>query len=89
MKEQQIQLKIQKFLEQQGCYVVKVIAANRAGVPDLLVCYKGKFIGVEVKTPKTQNNISKLQEYNLEKIQRSQGISLVATCVEDLEFLFQ
>jgi len=83
--EQQIQKKITTYLEKEGCYVVKVISATKSGVPDILGCYEGVFFGIEVKTPKTKNNVSKLQEYNLDKIQESGGHSLVAWEVEQVE----
>lgn len=83
--EQQIQKKITTYLESQGCYIVKVISATKAGVPDILGCYEGVFFGIEVKTPKTRNNVSKLQEYNLDKIHSCGGHSLVAWGVEQVE----
>lgn len=76
--EQQIQTKIKTWLENNGAYVVKVIQASKAGVPDLLVCYKGMFIGIEVKRPSTKNNVSKLQKHNLNLIQAAEGKTIVA-----------
>lgn len=88
MKEQDIQKKIIDYLEELGAYVVKVVSATKAGVPDLLVCYEGKFIAIEVKTPETRNNVSALQSYNLSKIENTGGYSLVAWSVEMVkEFL--
>jgi len=83
--EQQIQKKIITYLESIGCYVVKVISASKSGVPDILGCYEGVFFGIEVKTPGTSNNVSKLQEYNLDKIIGAGGHSLVAWEVEQVE----
>lgn len=85
MTEQQIQRKIIKYLDEKGAYVVKVISATKAGVPDILCCYKGKFIGIEVKTPTTRKNTSALQDYNLNKIKSSGGLSLVAWNVPMIE----
>jgi Holliday junction resolvase len=85
MSEQQIQKKITNYLESRGCYVVKVVSATKSGVPDILGCYDGVFFGIEVKTPKTRNNVSKLQEYNLDKIRESGGHSIVAWEVEQVE----
>ena len=88
MTEQQIQKKIVTLLEQEGCYVVKVISASKAGVPDILGCYEGMFFGIEVKKPTTMNTVSKLQEYNLDKIRLSGGDSMVACSTEGIvEFL--
>lgn len=85
MTEQQIQKKIIAYLESRGCYVVKVISASKSGVPDILGCYEGVFFGLEVKTPTTSGNVSKLQEYNLDKIVESGGHSKVVWDVEQVE----
>lgn len=82
MKEQDIQKKIKDWLEKQGAYVVKVISASKAGIPDLLVCYKGKFIGIEVKTPKTKTNVSDLQNNNIRLIHKANGYAIVAWDLE-------
>jgi len=84
MSEAQIQKKIIDYLESLGAYTVKVISSNKKGVPDILCCYNGKFIGIEVKRPKTKKNTSALQEYNLKKIKDAGGISLVAWEVDQV-----
>jgi Holliday junction resolvase len=78
MSEQKIQASIIKYLESKGAYVVKVITASKKGVPDILACYKGQFIAIEVKRPETKTNVSSLQAYNLKKIEETGGLSLVA-----------
>jgi len=83
--EQQYQSKMIKYLEAKGAYVVKVISASKKGVPDILACYCGAFIGIEMKTPTKRNNTTKLQEYNLAKIKQAEGYSLVAVHPEDVE----
>ncbi len=84
-QEQVIQSKIVKYLEKRGCYVVKVISATKSGVPDILGCYEGQFFGIEVKTPSTKNNVSRLQEYNLDQIRLADGHSLVAWELDQVE----
>lgn len=85
MREQVIQHKILKFLESKGCYVVKVIQASKAGVPDILACVGGKFVGFEVKKPETRKNTSKLQEYNLKKITEAGGKGYVVCSIDEVE----
>ena len=84
MKEQDFQKKIVTALEAKGAYVVKVVAASKKGVPDILCCYEGYFIAIEVKTPTTRANVSKLQEYNLDKIRKADGYAIVAVDVSDI-----
>jgi Holliday junction resolvase len=89
MTEQDIQRKMIKALENEyDAYVVKVISANKAGVPDILACINGKFIGIEVKRPETKHNVSKLQAHNLSMIEQAEGIATVCWSVDDLrEFI--
>jgi len=87
MLESKIQKQIVKELESNGAYVVKVISATRKGVPDILACYKGLFIGLEVKRPEKVDNVSALQRYNLDAITKSGGKSYVVfstDCVKNL-----
>lgn len=78
MKEQDIQRKIIKYLESVGAYVVKVVASNKSGTPDILACYRGIFLAVEVKRPETRTNVSELQEYNIKKIKEAGGVAIVS-----------
>ncbi len=78
MSEQKYQKKITGAIEYRGGYVVKVIVASKSGVPDILACYKGHFIAIEVKTPTTMNNTSKLQDFNLKKVNDAGGYAIVA-----------
>jgi len=84
MKEQDYQKKIVKALEAKGAYVVKVVAATKKGVPDILACYRGHFLAIEVKTPLTRANVSKLQDYNLDLVSEAGGISGIAVEVDDI-----
>lgn len=89
MTEQQIQKKILDYLDAIGCYTVKVINANKSGVPDILACYDGKFLAIEVKRPESINTVTKLQEYNLSQVSSKGGYSTVATSVADVKEFIQ
>nr|DAS91412.1 MAG TPA: Nuclease [Caudoviricetes sp.] len=78
MKEQDIQRKIIKYLESVGAYVVKVVASNKSGTPDILACYRGIFLAIEVKRPETKTNVSELQIYNIKKIKEAGGVAIVS-----------
>ena len=82
-----MQSKIIKYLQANGAYVIKTIVTNRAGVPDIIACYKGVFIGIEKK--EKNEKVSKLQEVNLEKIKQSGGYAIVAKDLEGVERLLK
>lgn len=88
-KESAIQRKIIKYLEQEGAYVVKVVSANKSGVPDIIGCFEGLFFAIEVKTPETKGNISPLQEHNINKVEESFGTAIVAWELSQVETMLE
>jgi hypothetical protein len=52
----------------------------RRGVPDILLCFFGYFVAIELKMPQSKEvNGSPIQQYNLSRIQTANGFSFVAT----------
>ena len=51
------------------------------GVPDIICCYKGRFLGLECKLP--GGRLTKLQKRTIEKINRAGGIACRVESVED------
>jgi len=52
------------------------------GVPDIIGIYKGRFLGIEVKT--AIGNVSPEQEQFLKNIQENGGIGFVARSIDDV-----
>ena len=88
MKESLVQAKIIKYLQNRHAYVVKVITASKAGVADLLVCYKGLFIAIEVKAPGKLGTQSELQKANATMVRASGGVSLLVDNLQDVIAFF-
>ena len=76
--EQAIQSDILKYLKSVGAYTIKVSAATKVGIPDIICCYKGRFIAIEVKRPEAKTNVSPLQVANITMIINAQGEAIVA-----------
>lgn len=53
-----------------------------SGVPDIICCYKGRFLGLEAKLPNSR--LTRLQARALEKINRAGGIARRVENVEDV-----
>jgi hypothetical protein len=49
-----------------------------AGVSDILACYRGRFVAVEVKAPGKGGNVSDAQRAFLEAVKRAGGVAIVA-----------
>lgn len=76
--EKQFETKVKKFLKTKECWSLKYwggASYTKSGVPDLLVCCNGHFLGVELKAPKGRP--SDLQIYNLREIDRSGGYAIL------------
>jgi len=57
---------------------------GRSGIPDIIVCYKGQFLGIECKAG--FNKTTPLQERELAAIQKAGGSAMVVR-EDTLEFL--
>ena len=77
MKEKDFENKVKAFLKERGCWVLKTWSngVQRQGIPDLLVCCNGFFMGVELKAEKGRP--SDLQLWNVEEIRKAGGIAIV------------
>ena len=54
-----------------------------SGVPDIICCYKGRFLGLEVKLP--TGALTELQKRAIEKINLAGGIASRVECVSDVQ----
>lgn len=83
MKESNIQRKIIAALRERGAYVFKAVGSplQQRGTPDLLVCYQGAFIALEIKVPGQQ--ATPLQEYEMKKIRAAGAVAETVTSVEE------
>lgn len=73
-----------------SAYIYKVCGSgySRKGEPDLHVCFRGRFIGLEVKDPKNKSyGATALQIQRIKEIRKSGGIAAVVTSPEDVEVL--
>jgi len=75
--EAKVKNKIKKVLKEKGIYYAMPATGGygMSGVPDFLVCYKGKFYGIECKA--NGGKPTALQMDNLDRIEASGGYALV------------
>ena len=53
-----------------------------SGVPDIICCYKGSFLGLEVKLP--TGRLTELQKRAINRINRAGGVARRVESVEDV-----
>ena len=86
MSELTIRQAIISALVSKGAWVVTTTGVSAAGTPDLLACYKGKFIALEVKDK--HGRPTRLQVYTLKTIEDAGGTArLVRSVKEAIECL--
>jgi hypothetical protein len=84
MKEGDITRGIRQVLGQLGAVAVKFWGGpmTERGVSDLLCCYEGRFLAIEVKRP--GGRVSPEQERFLERVRAAGGIGLVIHSIDEL-----
>ena len=75
--ERKVKAAVVKVLKTYGAYCFYPVAGGfgSSGIPDIVVCYRGRFIGIECKAGKGVTTA--LQEKNLEAIRQSGGKAFV------------
>ena len=75
--EGKVKAKVKKVLSEVGAYYAMPMGTGygNAGVPDFLVCVKGRFIGIECKAH--DNKPTALQLKNLADIESAGGTALI------------
>lgn len=82
-KESVLQTKILKYLKDVGGYAVNQhgSAMSSKGTPDILACYKGRFIAIETKVG--YNKCSPAQELHHARIKKAGGAVIVPYTIEE------
>lgn len=77
MKESVLQTKMLELIRGRGGYAETIWGGGyqSAGIPDILACYKGVFLGIEVKVGK--NKPSALQKAKVNMINQAGGLAVV------------
>ena len=84
MKESELITKIKNYLKTiPDCFYWKEHGGQygTAGIPDIIVCYRGRFIAFEVKVGNNQPTV--LQALTIRKIIKAGGYALVIRSVDE------
>lgn len=90
MNESQLTSQIKNYLASKGAYCEKIFGGGyqASGIPDLIVCYKGLFIAIEVKSPTHKGRASDIQKLKIRKIRECEGIAFITDNLADVEKVF-
>jgi Holliday junction resolvase len=84
MTEAEITKKAVKALRKRGHFAVKIHGgpSQPAGLPDIVACVCGHFVGIEMKAPGKEANVTERQKKKLRDIKAAKGVTSVETSVE-------
>jgi hypothetical protein len=85
--EAKVKTRIKRWLTKHKIYHFSPIgsAFGTHGVPDIICCVNGLFVGIEVKAPGKLRTLTENQKRHLEAIKASGGMAFVADDVEVVE----
>jgi hypothetical protein len=84
-RESKLSQKIMGELRKRGVFCFKVHGSEHmmSGLPDIIACVEGKFVGLETKHPETRNDVSPKQAFVHNAIRLAGGKAKVVCSVEE------
>jgi hypothetical protein len=75
--EGKVKVKVKKVLDSLGCYHFSPQTGGygRSGVPDIIACINGRFVGIECKSG--TNQPTALQKNNIDRINACKGLGII------------
>jgi Holliday junction resolvase len=87
--EKKVKKKVVEILKQYGAYYFYPVTGGfgASGVPDIVACCNGRFLGIEVKADAKKRGPTALQQKNLNAINATGGVGVVidANNLDELE----
>jgi hypothetical protein len=86
MRESAVRSAVLAVLKEAGAVVwAQVGAVNSVGRPDLAVCYRGRFLAIELKTPRGRTHPR--QWVQLEAVAKAGGVAAVIRSADEMRAL--
>lgn len=85
MTESSFVVKIKRYLKERGAYCEKIWGGGfqSAGIPDIIGCYRGYFIGLEAKVG--NNQASEIQKVKIKQIIKAGGFAKVVWTLDEVK----
>lgn len=88
--EGKVKAKVKAWLKERNIFHFMPVSngMGQVGIPDIIACSKGAFVGIEVKAPGKRANTTPNQDRVIKQINDSGGIAAVVDDVSQLEGIF-
>ena len=85
--ESQLTSQIKNLLKSKGAYCEKIFGGGyqASGIPDILACYRGYFVAIEVKSPTGKGRANDIQKLKIKAIRDAGGVAFITDNIEDVE----
>jgi hypothetical protein len=85
--EGKVKKKVKEYLVSIGAWYYMPVSngMGRSGCPDILVCYKGRFMAFETKAPGKLKNTTPNQDREIAGINAAEGLAIVVDDVEQVK----
>ena len=90
MTEKNLQKRVMKYLKSiPDCFTTTITPGpyGKRGISDLLICYKGRFIAIELKVK--GNKPTALQTAYLDNVEGAGGEAYVCFCLDEVKEIFE
>lgn len=86
MREKTVENKIKDYLFEKGIYHFKVHGSKfmPSGIADIICCFNGSFLAIEVKRPGAKNEQSEQQKVHERNVIKSGGTYLLVDSLEEV-----
>lgn len=86
MRESQLVTQIKNLLESRGAYNEKIFGGGyqSSGIADILACYRGRFMAIEVKSPTGKGRASDIQKLKIRQVRASGGVGMITDSLEEV-----
>lgn len=85
--EKRVKDAVKRYLDEIGAWYFSPVSngMGRHGIPDVIACLNGRFVGIECKAPGRRANTSALQDREIAGINTAGGVAIVVDDVEQLK----
>jgi hypothetical protein len=89
--EGKVKAAIKRFLNEVGAWYCMPMGTGfgKSGVPDFIVCWRGKFFAIEAKAPGKKSNTTTMQDREIVAIHKAGGVALVCDEASQLAEVFK
>ena len=84
--EAKLKTEMKRLIESRGGFwsIVPGGAYGKPGDPDIIACYRGRYIGIEAKNPNGNGRQSDIQKHRQSEIERAGGIYILSSSLVPL-----